>query len=164
MLQPVFYDDDTSEANDMSEIIASYELNRSSGKKSSLAKGNEMISSNDRLHHMVKAELTNHLRAMARETDFSEYDEIPTFSMDRKCHVIAIIHPPTNRRMDAPNWYPTVKALIDGLTDAGVFEDDNNMVITSLTFVPGQKTNNKKYKIDLHIREGIIDIDGGIKK
>lgn len=119
-----------------------------------------MISQNDRLHHIVKADITSHLRAIARATDFSEFDEIPTFTPESPCYILVVVHPPTNRRMDSPNWYPTVKALIDGLADAGLFSDDNDTVITSVTFIPGTKTPNKKYKIDLHVRAGKLPVKG----
>lgn len=144
----------------MGDLILSYVLNRSTGKKSSLAKGNEMISSNDRLHHMAKSQLTGHLREMASETDFSEYGTLPAFTSDNKCHIIVVVNPPTNRRMDSPNWYPTVKALVDGLTDIGLFADDDDSVISSITFMRGQKTDNKKYRLDLHIKAGTLDIEG----
>lgn len=41
---------------------------------------------------------------------------------------------PTRRRMDPPNFYPTVKALIDGLTDAGWWEDDNFSQLLEMSF------------------------------
>lgn len=149
----------------MASLIASYDLKRSSGKKVSRAKGNEMVSANDRLHHILKHQLTSHLRALALETDFSEQgfseqEPLPVFTRGNPCHIIVVVHPPTNRRMDSPNWYPTVKPLIDGLTDAGIFADDDDEVITSVTFLPGEKTTTKKYRIDLHIIAGILDIEG----
>lgn len=145
----------------MSNLTVSYVLNRSSGKNSSLAKGNEMISSNDRLHHIVKSQITSHLRELASETDFlADHYEVPRFTPENKCYIVVVVNPPTNRRMDSPNWYPTVKALIDGLSDAGIFEDDDDSVISSVTFIRGQKTDNKKYRLDLHIRAGILDIEG----
>lgn len=136
-----------------------YELNRSTAKKCSLHGGNEMISANDRLNKYTKADLTAHLRKLSKERALTQFDhsERTMFSDKRPCHIGVIVCPPTNRRMDSPNWYPTVKALIDGLTDAGVFEDDNNKVITSVTFVPGPKTSNKKYRIEIVIREGADD-------
>lgn len=134
-----------------------YELKRVGTKKRDLRSGNEMINSNDRLNKYVKAELTAHLRKLSAEVAKKTYEhpERIMFSEVNPCHIGVIVHPPTNRRMDAPNWYPTVKALIDGLTDAGVFEDDNNKVVTSMTFIPGVKTKNKKYRIELDIREGV---------
>lgn len=41
---------------------------------------------------------------------------------------------PTRRRMDPPNFYPTVKALIDGLTDAAWWEDDNFSQLLEMSF------------------------------
>lgn len=133
-----------------------YELTRSTAKHCQRRGGNEMISANDRMDFHVKAELTAYLRNLSTEVARRTYEdpERTMFSDVRPCHIGIVICPPTKRRMDAPNWYPTIKALIDGLTDAGVFEDDNNKVITSMTFVPGPKTDNKKYRIVIDIREG----------
>lgn len=39
--------------------------------------------------------------------------------------VIVTIPVVGNRRRDPHNWYPTVKAVVDGLVDAGVFADDD---------------------------------------
>ena len=36
---------------------------------------------------------------------------------------------PTDHRRDTPNLYPTVKALIDGLDDAGVLDGDHDGVV-----------------------------------
>lgn len=134
-----------------------YELNRSTAKGKALRGGNEMISSNDRLDPHTKAELTAYLRSLSTDIALETYEhpERTMFSEERPCYIGVVICAPTSRRMDSPNWYPTVKALIDGLTDAGVFDDDNNKIITSMTFLPGPKTDNKKYRIEIIIREGV---------
>lgn len=134
-----------------------YELNRSTAKGKSLRGGNEMISSNDRMDPHTKAELTAYLRRLSTDVALETYEhpERTMFSEVRPCYIGVTICAPTARRMDSPNWYPTVKALVDGLTDAGVFEDDNNNIITSMTFLPGPKTDNKKYRIVIEIREGV---------
>lgn len=137
-----------------------YELNRVGGKKRDLRHGNEMISSNDRLNRFIKADLTAHLRKLSKDLALKMYEhpEDIMFSDKNPCYIGVVVCPPTRRRMDAPNWYPTVKALIDGLTDAGIFDDDNNKVIRSMTFIPGPKTDNKKYRIEIDIREGVNPI------
>lgn len=134
-----------------------YELNRSTKKGRSLDGGNEMMNANDRICPHFRAELTSHLRKLSKEVALNTYEHLEQkpFSDERPCHMYIIICPPTKRRMDAPNWYPTVKALIDGLTDAGVFEDDNDKVITSYMFTRGPVTDNKKYKIEIIIKEGV---------
>lgn len=137
-----------------------YELTRVAGKsnkKRALRHGNEMINSNDRLDPHTKADLTAHLRSLSTEIAKETYGQLETkmFTENNPCYIGVIVCPPTTRRMDAPNWYPTVKALIDGLTDAGVFKDDNNKIITSVTFIPGPVTTNKKYRIEIVVREGV---------
>lgn len=133
-----------------------YELTRSTAKKKALRGGNEMISSNDRLDPHSKAELTAYLRKLSTERANEQHDMSAhtAFSEANPCYMIITVYPPTARRMDSPNWYPTVKALIDGLTDAGVFEDDNNNVITGYLFLTGPKTDDGKYRFELDIREG----------
>ena len=74
-----------------------------------------------------------------------------TFSKESPCTVTITIYQPTNRRMDAPNWYPTIKALIDGLTDGGLWTDDNNEVIQSITFKFGGLSGSNKYKIEISV-------------
>lgn len=147
----------------MKEICIPFELARSTKKPMSLDAGNEMISSNDRLNFHVKGALAAHLRQRsnieARQYVGDLEPGTSIFSKGCPCHIIVEVFPPSDRRQDAPNWYPTIKPLIDGLTDMGIFEDDNNKVITSVTFVPRQKSGTKKYLFYIRIREGWL---GGI--
>lgn len=39
-------------------------------------------------------------------------------------------HVTTNRRRDADNLVPVMKAMVDGLTEAGVIPDDNDTIVT----------------------------------
>ena len=139
-------------------IQVAFELSRSSKGSQNLSTGNEMLNSNDRMHYHVRAELTKHLREMANLEGRHYVGDLPEgeflYSRKNPCHIVVHIHPPTSRRMDAPNWYPTIKPLIDGLTDMRMFEDDNDDVITAYTFIKGGKTENKKYCIILEIRSG----------
>lgn len=50
--------------------------------------------------------------------------------------VSVTVCPPTRRRLDPPNLYPTVKALIDGLTDACWWSDDDftHLLYTSFRY------------------------------
>lgn len=44
-----------------------------------------------------------------------------------RAHVVYVIHPtPQTRRRDPANWAESAKAAVDGLVDAGVFEDDDS--------------------------------------
>jgi hypothetical protein len=43
-----------------------------------------------------------------------------------RAHILGVLHPSTNGRRDPANWYPSFKAAVDGLVDAGLFEDDDH--------------------------------------
>ncbi|RTE47914.1 hypothetical protein [Actinobaculum sp. 352] len=81
------------------------------------------ITSNQRLHWAEKARRVRFLRdtatIRARVTKLDRPAEFPV-------RVIARIGYPTRRTADPANAEPTVKAIIDGLTDAGIWPDDNS--------------------------------------
>lgn len=141
-------------------IRIAFELSRSTKNSMDLRNGNEMISSNDSINRYVKMGLVKHLRKLANIEARQYVGDLPEgrhlYSKQNPCHIFVHVHPPHARNMDAPNWYPTIKPLVDGLTDAGLFEDDNNNVITSMTFIPERKSGTKKYLIILEIRDGVI--------
>lgn len=139
-------------------ITIPFELLRSSSKSVKQPLKNEMINANDRYHYHIKGVLTQHLRQIGEIEAYKRLGKLDTalFTKNNPCFVVVHICPPSNRRTDAPNWYPTVKALIDGMTDANVFEDDNDSIVTGLIFLPGQKTTTKKYHVILDIYYGDI--------
>lgn len=62
--------------------------------------------------------------------------------------------PPTKRRMDPPNLYPTLKALIDGLTDASWWIDDQFANLVEVSFKYGGISGEKDhFKLTLDIEE-----------
>jgi crossover junction endodeoxyribonuclease RusA len=79
-----------------------------------------LLTSNQRLHHQAKARLTRQLRGEAKLLALAA--KIPALE---RVHVYAYVIPPDRRKRDPANWYPSVKAAIDGLTDAGVIPDDD---------------------------------------
>ena len=106
-----------------------------------------MISANDRMHFRVKSQLTQFLRRLSANRTWSR----PVYTRKNPCTITIDVQPPTSRRMDAPNWYPTVKALIDGLVDSGLLSDDNNHVIKSTTFKSTKLSDTKNYKLVITI-------------
>lgn len=123
-----------------------YELTRKTNP-TTLKHGNQMISANDRMHFRVKSQLTQFLRRLSANRTWSR----PVYTRKNPCTITIDVRPPTSRRMDAPNWYPTVKALIDGLVDSGLLSDDNNHVIKSTTFKSTQLSDTKNYKLVITI-------------
>ena len=66
-----------------------------------------------------------------------------------------LIYPPTRRRFDPPNLYPTVKHLIDGLTDSKLWEDDDWKHLNKMSFAYGGNISGTKdlFIFDLIIKE-----------
>lgn len=78
-------------------------------------------SSNQRLHHMDRAARTKQLRTLAGWQARTHLHPVIG-----KVHVLAYISSPRRSRADVGNAYPTIKAILDGLTDAGTWVDDDD--------------------------------------
>lgn len=112
----------------------------------------QMINSNDRLHYHKQAKITKQLKYLAK-ADIRPKDK-DSFSESCPCQVVVTVFSPTKRRLDPPNLYPTVKALIDGYTEGGLWIDDNYKIIQRLSFEYGGLSGIKgKYKIAIDIEE-----------
>lgn len=105
---------------------------------------NMVVNSNDRFHNVDKAKITKRIRVFAYWHTLANKDkERAVFSPSTPCEVTVTIYSPTNSKLDPPNLYPTVKAIIDGMTDAGIWTDDNHKVIKKLSFVYGGLSEEK---------------------
>jgi hypothetical protein len=82
--------------------------------------GTPLITSNQRLHHMQLYRLNKNLKdvsfwlARKQRIPHLERARIDGFLMTRDL-----------RRRDPGNWYPTLKACLDGIVSAGVLDDDD---------------------------------------
>jgi Holliday junction resolvase RusA-like endonuclease len=92
----------------------------------------EWISANERTHWAVKAAKVRTWRQAAAV--HARNAHIPM--LDRAS---VLVEPcwTSKRRRDASNIAPTAKAAIDGLTDAGVWADDDDDHVTGVTFRNG---------------------------
>ncbi|MFD6531555.1 hypothetical protein [Streptomyces sp. NPDC060184] len=98
-----------------------------------LPTGMRLLNVNEKLHHRPKAEYVKALRGAAM-LQCSENPAMraalaaanPGPVLDH-AYILGIIHPATRRRADPANWYPSFKAAVDGLVDAGVLEDDDHL-------------------------------------
>ena len=118
---------------------------------------NLVINSNDRFHFRPEAKMVRNLRLIARAE--VGLNVKPVFSPNRPCKVIVTVYGATNRRLDPPNLYPTVKALIDGLTDGNLWTDDNHKVIKEMSFRYGGVSGvPKKFKFVLEVEEAEDEI------
>lgn len=84
-----------------------------------------LISSNQRLHHHAKAKLTKGWRTAVNDA-ITVYRK-PLYHQAR---IVVYLRFPTNHRRDVGNYYPTAKACVDGLVDAGVLPDDSDQYVT----------------------------------
>lgn len=116
---------------------------------------NMVINSNDRQHQTDKAKVTRRIRIFAYWHTLMNKDKgRSAFSPSNPCEVTVTIYSPTKSKLDPPNLYPTVKAIIDGMTDAGIWTDDNHKVIRKLSFVYGGLSNEKgHYRLVFDIEE-----------
>lgn len=91
-----------------------------------------LLNANQRLHPKRKAEYTKAIREAAMEA----LSESPSLTdalaaakpgpLFQRAHILGVVHPGSNRRADPANLYPSFKAAVDGLVDAGLFEDDDH--------------------------------------
>lgn len=97
-----------------------------------------VMSANDREHYHLRRKRTAYLRALGLERGVELVkggaDALPL--LDGPVQLDVAIAWPDRRRRDTPNAYPTVKALLDGLVDAGILSDDRDGVIVATTMRP----------------------------
>lgn len=68
--------------------------------------------------------------------------------------ILVTVCPPTRRRIDPVNLYPTVKAIIDGLTDSAWWEDDDSKHLLQISFRYGGLSGEKdKFKLIMDVSE-----------
>lgn len=79
------------------------------------------MSENDRLHWQTKRRKTAALRALGAAE--ARRQHVP--KLQAPVHVMAHIKYPTATRADPNNANSTTKPLVDGFTDAGVWDDDD---------------------------------------
>lgn len=90
----------------------------------------DRLSLNDRMHWARKAELTRHWRNAAH---IAARSQLRPAQRPQPPSFVQVAFPvTTNRRRDPHNAAPTIKATIDGLTDAGVWRDDSSEYVIVL--------------------------------
>ena len=82
----------------------------------------QWLTANQRLHWAEKARRTRFLRTLAR-LEARRQHLLPSVGT---VWVVAEIQYPGTGRADPANANPTIKALIDGMTDAGIWPDDDS--------------------------------------
>ena len=86
-----------------------------------------LLTSNQRQHWAPKAKATRELRRIAYWQGRAHLDQRVT-SYPVRC--VVTIDYRDRRRRDAANLAPTIKAILDGLVDAGILPDDSTEYLT----------------------------------
>lgn len=81
----------------------------------------QLLTANQRLHYQPRRERTAYWRTRAAAL------VVPRFATAR---IVVTFAFPDRRRRDVANLYPTAKAIVDGLVDAGLLPDDNDQHLT----------------------------------
>lgn len=110
-----------------------------------LPAGLDLLNANRRHHHRVRHDRTKAIRAAAHEAA-TEHPALmaalaaakpgPLF---QRAHILGIIRPPSARRADPANWYPSFKAAVDGIVDAGLLDDDDHTRVVGPDMRLGRK-------------------------
>ena len=139
----------------------SFELYRATSKSKDVPRHKKLIlNSNDRMHFHQKAQIVEKLKATAKNEVAKHADGVfnhkwelkePIFSSNVPCGVTLTVFTPTKRRSDPDNLQPTLKALMDGFTDVGLWSDDNHEVVKFTKYQFGGLSGNKAYRLEVEI-------------
>ncbi|WP_420169034.1 hypothetical protein [Streptomyces violaceoruber] len=122
-----------------------------------LPPGLKLLNANQRVHYRVRAETTAAIRgaAMAQCSEDTAMraallaaGEHPVM---QHAYILGVLHPPSRRRADPANWYPSFKAAVDGIVEAGVLEDDDHTRVVGPDMRIGPVA--KGGRLVLHIQE-----------
>lgn len=138
--------------------IASYlrEEGYQIGLENSLEENKELIETRKRLidseanAKVIKSRITKKIKKenpglSKKEIDHLVNDELDTVTTEKssdititpifnKFKITTYVSPPTARRLDPANLWPTVKHIVDGLTDCGFWIDDDWEHLEEISF------------------------------
>lgn len=98
------------------------------------------LTSNGRYHRMQAAARTRAIREYAALQTAAARLEVPP-----QVHIGIFVGYPTRAKADPPNAWPTAKAAIDGIVDAGALTDDNSEVVYAHSFMRDAKRSEKGF-------------------
>lgn len=123
-----------------------------------LPAGLPLLNANQRPHHRVRAKLTAAIRAAAMNACSEDpvmraaLAAVPAGEpLLRNAWILGVLHPDSRRRCDPANWYPSFKAAVDGIVEAGVLDDDDHTRVLGPDMRLGPVVRGGR--ISLHIHE-----------
>ena len=112
----------------------------------------DWINSNHRTHRMEVAKRTRLWREAAMVAVRYETKALGLL-FDGAVHITATVHKTRAGRWDAGNLYPTAKAIVDGLVEAGVLYDDSNEYVIGPVLRAGEKRDRACVVISIDVIE-----------
>jgi len=97
-----------------------------------LPAGLPLVNANQRQHYRTKGKLAAAIRAAAQVAVTEDPALMQSLAaaqpgpLFQRAHILGILRPDSARRADPANWYPSFKAAVDGLVDAGLLDDDDH--------------------------------------
>jgi crossover junction endodeoxyribonuclease RusA len=91
-----------------------------------------LLNANRRVHHHIRAQRTRQLRAATIEAVAGHRELMSALAaakphaLFQRARVVGYYRPARAGRADPANWYPSFKAAVDGLVDAGLLDDDDH--------------------------------------
>lgn len=100
---------------------------------------------------LLKPEIDEKLSEIyGNKASYDKVNEIKVPFLFNKAKIKILIGNTVNRDFDPPNFWPTIKAITDGLTDCAWWEDDNFNHVTEVSFAYGERSELKgHYKFTL---------------
>ena len=119
---------------------------------------NCVINSNDGdpklLAHKYKQRLRRIGKQLAEEYRSKNHNAV-FFSEDNPCVVTLTVSNSSKRKFDPDNLQPTLKAIMDGFTDGGLWTDDNCYVVKQTAYrFGGHDAPKGHYKLEIEVEEG----------
>ena len=108
-------------------------------------RADDWLNANRRDHYMQHAAKVRAWRDAAHW--IARAEKLPKV---RKAQIIATLHFGDRRRRDAHNYYPTLKAIVDGLVDHGLLPDDSHQYLIGPDIRMGEPGTPR---VQLYIRE-----------
>lgn len=114
---------------------------------------NEWVTSNDRLHWREKA---RRVAAIRRRSAVLARQQLTP--IDGPVMVVCRTRYRAGRGLDADAAAPTLKAAIDGMTDAGIWADDDADHVGAICYLPSRKDDlpNGWHALDIIITTQLI--------
>lgn len=115
-----------------------------------LPPGLPLLNANRRVHHRVRHDRTKAIRAAAMEAVSEHRDLMQALAaakpgpLFQRAHILGVMRPATARRADPANWYPSFKAAVDGLVDAGLLDDDDHTRVVGPDMRLGDKAKGSQ--------------------